>query len=339
MGKNVPLSEVQRAQIVTLHKEGYSERLISEKMKCGKSAVHNAVVKFQNTGSYSTRKKSGRPRKTTSRDDPVIRRIVVHSLMSSADKIRSALLAKATEISRSTVSWHLVDDFGLKAPKPVLKPRLTQAMKNKRLGFAKKHATCTKQQWSEVLFLDESTVQLFTTRKRYFRRPMGKRFHEKYTIQTMKHLPSVIIGGEVCQSMGQLDFFFSVEMTMNAQQYTDLLKSKYELHMMVHNCTGFMQYGAPGHHCHTVFKVVWLAWKQSGSEPNRKFMDSFEEQSFRKTTNQCKNVGTSHKEVWVREMPTKYCQSLVESMPKRLEAVIKAKRDPTKYWISAQVWR
>ena len=108
MGKNVPLSEVQRAQIAALHKEGYSERLISEKMKCSKSAVHNAVVKFQNTGSYSTRKKSGRPRKTTPRDNPVIYRIAVHSPMSSADKIQSALLAKGTEISRRTVSLRLV---------------------------------------------------------------------------------------------------------------------------------------------------------------------------------------------------------------------------------------
>ena len=87
MGKNVPLSEVQQAQIEALHKEGYSERLISEKMKCSKSAVYNAVAKFQNTGSYSTGKKSGRPRKTTPRDDHVIRRIAVRSPMSSADKI------------------------------------------------------------------------------------------------------------------------------------------------------------------------------------------------------------------------------------------------------------
>ena len=114
----MPLSEVQRALIVALHKEGYSERLISEKMKCSKSAAHNAVVKFQNTGSYFTGKKSGRPRKTTPRDDPVIRRIAVHSPMSSADKIQSALLAKATEISRRTVSRRLVDDLGLKAHKP-----------------------------------------------------------------------------------------------------------------------------------------------------------------------------------------------------------------------------
>ena len=127
--------------------------------------------------------------------------------MSSADKIQSALLAKATEINRRTVSRRLVDHFGLKAHKPARKHRLPQPMKNKRLAFAKKHATCTKQQWSKVLFLDESAVQQFTTRKRYVRRPIGKRFHEKYAIQTMKHPPSVMIWG-VCHSMGQLDSFF-----------------------------------------------------------------------------------------------------------------------------------
>ena len=93
--------------------------------------------------------------------------------MSSANKISSALLAKGTEISRRTFSRRLVDDFGLEAHKPARKPRLTQAMKNKRLALAKKHVSWTKQQWGKVLFSDESTVQQFTTRKRYVRRPIG----------------------------------------------------------------------------------------------------------------------------------------------------------------------
>ena len=191
MGKNVPLSEVEQAQIVALHKEGHSERLISQKMKKSKTAVHNAIAKFRNTGTYTTAKKSGRPRKTTPRDDHAIRRIAVRSPMSSASKIRSSLLAKGADISQRTVSRRLVDDFNLKAHKP----RLTQAMKSKRLAFAKKHVKWTIQQWQQVLFSDESTVQQFTNRKRYVRRPSGKRFRERYTIQTMKQPPSVMIWG------------------------------------------------------------------------------------------------------------------------------------------------
>ena len=54
----MPLSEVERVQIVALHKEGHSERLISQKI-----AVHNAMAKFRNTRTYTTAKKSGRPEK------------------------------------------------------------------------------------------------------------------------------------------------------------------------------------------------------------------------------------------------------------------------------------
>ena len=83
--------------------------------------------------------------------DHVIR-TAVRFPMSSASKIRSALLAKGMDISRRTVNRHLVDDFGLKARKPAKKPRLTSAMKVKRLGFAKKHAKWTIQQWQQVFF-------------------------------------------------------------------------------------------------------------------------------------------------------------------------------------------
>ena len=53
---------------------------------------------------------------------------------------------------KGTVSRRLVDNFGLKARKPAKKPRLTPAMKVKRLGFAKKHAKRTIQQWQQVFF-------------------------------------------------------------------------------------------------------------------------------------------------------------------------------------------
>ena len=150
-------------------------------MKKSKTAVLNAIAKFRNTGTYTTAKKSGRPQKTTPRDDHAIRKITVCSPMSSASKIRS-LLAKGTDISRRTVSQRLVDDFDLKAYKPAHKPKLTQAMKSKCLAFAKKHVKWTIQQWQQVLFSNTSTMQQFTNRKHYVRRSSGKRFGERYII-------------------------------------------------------------------------------------------------------------------------------------------------------------
>ena len=118
----------------------FARKNISERIKRSKNAVQNAVVKFKKTGAYSDAKRSSRPRETTPRDDYIIRRTAVWSPMSTASKVRSVLLAKGANISRRTVSWRLGINFGLEVSKPAKKPRLTPAMKAKRLGFAKKHA-------------------------------------------------------------------------------------------------------------------------------------------------------------------------------------------------------
>ena len=223
MGKKSTLSDVEHAQIMALHKEGYSERSNSERVKHIKNAVHNAVVKFQKSGTYSDAKRSDRPRKTTPRDDHVIRRTAVQFPMSSSSKIWSVLLAKGMDVSRRTVSQCLVDDFGLKTRKPAKK----LAMKVRHLGFVRKHAKWTIQQWQQVFCSDESTVQQFTTRHRYVCRPTGKQFNEWYTTQSMKHPPSIMIwGGMSVNRMAGL-FFLPPGMTMNGQKFVDLRRTSW----------------------------------------------------------------------------------------------------------------
>ena len=53
MGKIRSFSEVQRSQIVVLHDQGYPEREIGKRIGCSKTAVHQAIVKFKNSGIYS----------------------------------------------------------------------------------------------------------------------------------------------------------------------------------------------------------------------------------------------------------------------------------------------
>ena len=126
-------------------------------MGCSKTAVHQAIAKYQQDGSYTDKKKTGKPRVTTALEDNVIRRIVVRSPTSSMKKIRAELLRRGRRISHMTVSRRLSKEFNLKSYKPAKKPRLTAAMKAKCLQFANNHQHWTAEQWGKVLFSDEST--------------------------------------------------------------------------------------------------------------------------------------------------------------------------------------
>ena len=69
--KNSSLTEVQRTQTVTLDGKdrAYTERDIGAKLRCSKTAVHNAIIKSNADGTFHVRKISGHPRKTTLRED------------------------------------------------------------------------------------------------------------------------------------------------------------------------------------------------------------------------------------------------------------------------------
>jgi len=205
------------------------------------------VVKFKNFGSYSDCKRSGCPRKTTRRDDILIKRCVVKSPTCSAKTIRAELGETGSRISRRTISCRLTDEFGLKSRKPARKPRMTPAMKLKRLQFVKKYKDWTSQQWSRVLFSDETTIQQFASRKRTVRRPPGTPYNERFIQQTMKHPPSVMIWGTISTQGTAGLFFLDPGTTMNGKKYLELMKQKLELHMAVHSCEIFMHDGAPCH--------------------------------------------------------------------------------------------
>ena len=113
MGKKKSLSEIQRAQIVALHGQNLSKRQISAQMGCSKTAVHQANAMYQQDGSYTDKKKIGRLRVTTAREDNVMRRIVVRSPTSSMKKIRAELLCRSRRISHLTVSRRLSEEFKL----------------------------------------------------------------------------------------------------------------------------------------------------------------------------------------------------------------------------------
>ena len=339
MGKKASLSVPQRSKIVTLHDEGYSERLISIKCKVSRKAVHTAIENFKLNRSFADKKRSGRPKKTTPRDDNRMKMIVSRSPCSSIKKVQGALAAKVCHVSSMTISRRLRFDFGLSSRKPARKPLLTKAIKDKRLKFAKAHQHWTSEDWSKVLFSDESCIQQFAVRKQHVRRPKGKRFGPKYTVATMKHPPSQMIWGAMSAKGTAGLYFLTPGTTINGAKYLDLLKDKLKLHMDVHVCYTFMHDGAPCHKAKVVTsylkkeKVEVLPWPGNSPDlnPIENLWKILKDKVAEKQPTSAKHFCKIIKEVWVMEMTPAYCQTLIHSMPSRIEAVIKNGGGHTKY--------
>lgn len=339
MGRNKSLSPTVRAQIVALKQTGFTERQLANRFGCSKTAVHQAITRYEEQQTFSDRKRAGRPRVTSLRDDMIIRRLVVKSPSSSIRKIRSTLLSHEVNVSSMTVSRRLSKDFNLKSFKPAAKPKLTPTMKKKRLDFAKRHVSWSVEQWSRVLFSDESTVRQFNSRKTHVRRPPGERFNDRYTVMTMKHPPSQMIWGAMSVHGTAGLFFLEKNTTMNGDKYLQLLKDKLELHMGVHNCSIFMHDGAP---CHTSKKVkTYLAdtgvrvldWPGNSPDlnPIENLWTLLKNKVAEKQPSSAPDMIAAIKSVWVSEITPDYCKKLIHSMPRRLEAVIKNGGGHTKY--------
>ena len=142
----------------------------------------------------------------------------------------------------------------------------------------------------------------------------------------------MIWGGMPINGMAEL-FFLPPGTTMNGQKYVDLLKDKLELHMATHKCKIFMQNGAPCHRSKIVTqffkskKIQILDW--SGNSPDLNLTDNLWTVSKDKVSEKqpinTKELEEAITAVWMFELSAEYCQSLVESMPKRLKVAIKAK--------------
>ena len=252
-------------------------------------------------------------------------------------KIMAELLCRGCQVSHTTVSRHLSTKLNLKSHRPDKIPRLTPAMKAKRLQFASAHQHWTAQQWKNVLFFDESTFYQLVIGKRHIRRPSGKSFDYKYTISTVES--QMVCGAMSKNGVVALSFLLPGTI-MNGPKYVQMLSKKLKLHMHVHQCQIlFMQDRA---HCHRS-KVAknFLDNKniellgRLGNSPNLNSIENLWTNMKNKASEKQPSSGTelvnAIKEVWVKEISKEYCQSLIKRMTRRIKAVMRSRRH-TKYW-------
>ena len=107
MGKGRHITPIIRAQIVAYQDNGRSERYIASAFNISKTAAHQAIVTHEKTGSYKDRHRSGAPKKTTARDDRIIRREVNNNPFTSSVAVANVLADHGTVLSPRSVRRRL----------------------------------------------------------------------------------------------------------------------------------------------------------------------------------------------------------------------------------------
>jgi len=336
---NMEFSAEKRSNIVLLKELGHSYRQIAARLDVSIGGVQRTIARHGSTGSHTSIKRPGRPRKTSQRTDHMIRRAAVAVPSASSAFIHSQLPPEVG-ISTDTVRRRLRKDFGLFAYRPARKPKLSAKNVRDRMAFCKAHATWTVQQWEQVMFSDECTIRQFAPHTPYVRRPAKQRFNPRFVLPTVKHSPSVMVWGSISARGRAGISILPVNEMVNAVKYLAILQEKLPLWMPRHNCNTFQHDGAPCHQARLVktwftqqnFEVL-APWP--GSSPDLNPIENCWTHVKRQVSNMSPtslpDLRSKILQVWVNHITPEYCQELIHSMPRRIAAVLANKGGHSKY--------
>lgn len=342
--KRLDWSLKKRATAITLRKEGYSYRKIAAKMGQGVSpaGVLKVCQRFAETGTIKNKAGRGRKKVTTTQTDRRIVRLALKNRKSTSVDINDALADSGVAVSGRTVRRRLVS-AGLRARIPRKKPFLNPAQRRKRLQWAKKHVSWTSEQWKKILWSDETRISIFgSDGVRYVRRRTGEDCLPECTTATMKHPLSIMVWGCMSQdSVGRLQILNG---SVNADKY---IQEGLEPKVLpsAPDIFGdgmpyiFQQDGAP---CHTAKKcIAWckknkvelLDWP--GNSPDLNPIENLWARLKRavaaKRPSNKRQLTEAVIHAWHHIIAPTDLEKLVDSMPSRCDAVIKAKGYPTRY--------
>jgi hypothetical protein len=247
MGRKRDIPPTTVAQICALRGYGLTERNIASELGISHSSVHKCLVRCKENETFSARKRPARKRVTSIQTDRAIRRIAIASPTASATYIASQL-PPADRSSVHTSRRRLQKDFNLKAYRPAYKPLLSSKNIHDRLLFCQSHRMWTAEDWSSVLFSDESLIRQFNRYAPYVRRPPNQRYNRRYTIPIVKHSPSIMIWGAISACGASELWTVPPRQTVNSDTYMQILEERLQNSMETLQCSIYQQDGAP---CHT----------------------------------------------------------------------------------------
>ncbi|XP_076038565.1 uncharacterized protein LOC143023828 [Oratosquilla oratoria] len=181
--------EDQEKLLVTAFHPRFGGSQTNVRNKCSHRNFENRV-RYSEVGNPKPAKirGSGRPQKNSKATDNLLKREVRKNPRVTAAQLKESHPKLLENVSVRTVMHRLQKDLKLPSRTAARKPLLTDHLQKARLAFAKQYAKWTKEEWSKVMWSDESTFQLILSQHVKVRRPStASRYDVAYTSPTVKH--------------------------------------------------------------------------------------------------------------------------------------------------------
>jgi transposase len=337
------LAPTHVARAVALIESGQTYRPVARALGASKSTINRNVLRYRATGSYDRRRGQGRKRSTTVRDDRFIVLQTLRNRSQTAVQTRSALEeVRGVQISERTVRRRLKEvELGSYVPAKV--PKLEVRPRVARLAFGREHENWNIDQWSQVLFTDESRFCVNTI---YGRERIWRRRGERYS--QCNFTPKVPFGGGSIMIWGRIGLGARTELvivdmgTLNADRYITNFLQDHVVPFAPHIGDNFilMQDNARPHiaRCVTNFiteteitKMDWPA-RSPDMNPIEHVWDMLGKRVKARipAPQTTQALQTMLLEEW-DNLPQELIDNSIRSMPRRMIALIRARGGNTRY--------
>lgn len=337
------LTRDQVVRIITLIEDGRSQRQVANLLEINQSSVSRVVARYRETGGYERRPVPGRPHCTTRADDRFLSLQALRRRHVTARQLQNDLSrARNTQVSTQTVRNILRRD-GITARVAVSAPHLTREHRVARLRFAREHVNWDIDDWANVLFTDESRFCFYTSDRRI---PVYRRDGERYSQCNIR--PSRNFGGGSVMLWGGISLRGRTELvvvnqgTMTADRYIrDILEEHVVPYAPFVGPDFILMHDNARPHVARVVRayldevgIFVLDWPASSPDMNP--IEHVWDYLYRRV--RARNVAPADlqqlQDALIEEweaLEQDYLQSLIQSMPDRMQAVIRARGRNTRY--------